>query len=80
MCIRDSSKDRDQLHNVAMDRHYQTDKQRLRRQLDAELIKSQDPRLAVDGYSTRTIEGWPVRISDRLMRDQPTKTLKAIEL
>lgn len=76
----DLSKDPEQLHNVANDRRYQSDKQRLRRQLDAELITSDDPRLAVDGYSTRTIEGWPVRVSDRLMRVQSAKTLKAIEL
>ncbi|WP_146531571.1 sulfatase-like hydrolase/transferase [Novipirellula artificiosorum] len=76
----DLSKDPDQLHNVANDPPYASAKQRLRKQLDAELIKSDDPRLAVDGYSTRTIEGCPVRISDRLMREQTDKTRKAIEL
>lgn len=76
----DLSEDPDQINNIASDRRYQTDKQRLRRQLDAELIKSNDPRLAVEGYRTRTLEGWPVRVSDRLLRNQRDKTLTAIDL
>ncbi len=73
-------KDPDQLHNVATDRSYAEMKQRLRRQLDAELIKSGDPRLAVSGYQDRTIAGWPVRISDKLIRDQNAATQRALEL
>lgn len=72
--------DPDQLHNVATDRSYREAKQGLRRQLDAELIKSQDPRLAVAGYSDRAIAGWPVRISDQLQTDQETATEIAITL
>ena len=50
------------------------------RKLDAELIKSQDPRLGVSGYKDMSIEGWPVRISDRLIKEQKAKTDVAIEL
>lgn len=76
----DLAKDPEQLQNVAKDRHYAAIKKRLRKQLDAELIKSDDPRLAVEGYHTQTIEGWPVRVSDRLMRELPGKTRRAIDL
>lgn len=72
--------DPDQLHNVATDRSYRSAKQRLRRQLDTELIKSQDPRLAVLGYSDRTIAGWLVRISNQLTKDQNANTQRAIGL
>jgi arylsulfatase A-like enzyme len=43
----DLQQDPDQLRNVSDDASYTKAKLRLRRQLDAELIKSQDPRLAV---------------------------------
>lgn len=43
----DLSKDPDQVHNVAGDVNYAEVQQRLRKRLDAELIKSRDPRLAV---------------------------------
>lgn len=76
----DLSKDPDQLSNVANDPSYKASRQRLRKQLDAELIKGDDPRLAVAGFSTQIIEGWPVRVSDQLMRDRTEKTTKAIEL
>jgi len=42
----DLAKDPDQLHNVAQNPDYAKDKSRLRKKLDAELIKSGDPRLA----------------------------------
>lgn len=35
---------------------------------------------AVDGYTSRNIEGWPVRVSDTLMKDQPEATKLALEL
>lgn len=76
----DLNADPDQLHNVATDRSYRKAKRRLRRQLDAELIKSQDPRLAVSGYSDRAIAGWPVRTSDKLTADQAAVTQRAIAL
>ncbi|MDB4743113.1 sulfatase-like hydrolase/transferase [Planctomicrobium sp.] len=44
----DLSKDPEQINNVADVSTYAKAKQRLRRQLDAELIKSNDPQLAVD--------------------------------
>ena len=43
----DLRKDPEQLNNVADDASYATAKQRLRQQLDAELINSNDPRLAL---------------------------------
>ncbi len=51
-----------------------------RRQLDAELIKSGDPRLDVPGYSSRDVEGWPVRVSDDLMSEEPEQTTHALQL
>ncbi|TWU48704.1 hypothetical protein Poly51_46050 [Rubripirellula tenax] len=76
----DLNKDPEQLNNVSSDQGYTDVKRLLRRQLDAALIRSDDPRLAVAGYRTRVIEGWPVRISDRLLQNQPDKTARAIEL
>jgi len=76
----DLAKDPDQLHNVADDASYANAKLRLRRKLDAELIKSDDPRLAVEEYQARNLEGWPVRISDELLRTQEEATETAISL
>jgi arylsulfatase A-like enzyme len=76
----DLRNDPEQLNNVADDASYADARQRLGRQLDAELIKSHDPRLAVSGYQDRTIVVWPVRISDTLMSDQKEATERAIEL
>jgi len=44
------AEDPDQLHNVAQDPKYAKARQRLCRKLDVELIKSNDPRLAVEEY------------------------------
>ena len=44
----DLRNDPDQLRNVASDIEYTTTRERLRRQLNSELIKSDDPRVAVD--------------------------------
>jgi hypothetical protein len=76
----DLKADPHQLKNVVDDPAYTAVRQSLRQKLDAELIKSRDPRLAVPGYTDRTIRGWPIRVSDALMRDQKEKTLKALEL
>jgi len=76
----DLAKDPDQLFNVAQDPDYAEIKNQLRRKLDAELIKSNDPRLKVSGYRQQNIEGWPVRISDELIRAQKDATEKAILL
>ena len=46
----DLKQDPDQLYNVAGDDAYAKAKQRLRQKLDAELIKSDDPRLAVKDH------------------------------
>ena len=55
-------------------------RERLRRQLMAELIKTNDPRVAVTGYTSQSIEGWPVRVSDTLKRNHPEETDRALEL
>ena len=76
----DLKQDPDQLHNVVSDQAYAGTRERVRRQLAAELIKSNDPRLAVDGYRSYSIEGWPVRVSDSLAEDHPEQTRHALEL
>lgn len=76
----DLSKDPEQLNNVADTITYAKTKQRLRRQLTAELIKNQDPQLTVVGFHDRTIAGWPVRVSDSLIREQKEKTERALKL
>ena len=76
----DLRKDPDQLKNVAGDRAYAKTRRRLRQQLDAELIKSGDPRVDVDGYTSRAVEGWPVRVSETLMAEKPDQTRHALEL
>ncbi len=76
----DLVKDPHQLMNVAGDAQYAETKLRLRRKLDAELIKSHDPRLAVSGYQSKNIGGWPVRVSDRLLSEQKRDTEQAIRL
>ena len=76
----DLRKDPHQLQNVANDPIYAKPRQRLRRKLETELIKSKDPRVAVRGYEDRTIEGWPVRISSELLKNQKTATDRALEL
>ena len=62
--------DPDQLRNVAAVREYEETKDRLGRRLQAELIKSDDPRAAVDGYTSRDVVGWPVRVSNALAKDR----------
>ncbi|GAB5404857.1 MAG: hypothetical protein Aurels2KO_30880 [Aureliella sp.] len=74
------SSDPDQLTNVADVSDYAADRLRLRRMLDAELIKTSDPRLAVAGYESRDIEGWPVRVSTKLRNDAPQKVEVALTL
>lgn len=76
----DLSKDPEQLLNVADDPVYSKTLQRLRRKLTAELIKRDDPRVAVNGYSSRTVEGWPVRVSDRLLNESSDETNRAVDL
>jgi N-sulfoglucosamine sulfohydrolase len=76
----DLRSDPEQLVNVASEEEYAKTRDQLRRQLDAELIKSDDPRLAVEGYTPHEIEGWPVRVSDRLMKEQPSQTTRVLEL
>jgi arylsulfatase A-like enzyme len=72
--------DPDQLHNIVDDRKYARARRQLRRQLDAELIKSRDPRVSVPGYHDRDLVGWPLRVSDTLMREQTEDTELAIEI
>ncbi len=76
----DLHNDPDQLKNVADVHDYAAVKARLRKQLDAELIKSGDPRLAVEGYENRDVEGWPVRVSIQLRKDSPEKLVLALSL
>lgn len=76
----DLSKDPDQLNNVADDKEYREAMLRLRRRLDAELIRSDDPRMRVPGYRNQSVEGWPVRVSERLIKEQPERTSLALKL
>jgi N-sulfoglucosamine sulfohydrolase len=76
----DLRNDPDQLNNVATDSAHLEIRQGLSRQLEAELIKSADPQVAVDGYTSRAIVGWPVRVSDALVKRHPDKTKRAVEL
>ena len=76
----DLRRDPDQLQNVVNDAEYTRMKVRLRRQLIAEMIKSDDPRVAVTGYASRNIAGWPVRVSEVLVEQNPQKTKRALQL
>jgi arylsulfatase A-like enzyme len=76
----DLRKDPDQLRNVASDPKYRETRRQLRRKLDSELIKSDDPRLRREGYESLNIEGWPVRVSKELRQQEPNATAKALEL
>lgn len=76
----DLRNDPDQLHNLAGHASHAKLQQRLRRRLEAELIKSDDPRMAVDGYENRDIQGWPVRVSEKLLVDQADETEAALRL
>jgi hypothetical protein len=76
----DLRSDPDQLVNVAERSEYAEARRRLRQRIDAELIKSGDPRVAAPGYTDREIRGWPIRVSDELMRDQKENTEKTLEL
>lgn len=57
----DLEKDPDQLHNVAGDATCAETTKKLRRQLQAELVKSGDPRLAVTDDTNRTTQESPLR-------------------
>ena len=76
----DLKKDPDQLTNLAEDPAYQNIRNQLGRQLNAELLKSNDPRMEVDGYTTQIIKGWVVRVSDELRKEKPQETAKALDL
>ena len=76
----DLRNDPEQLRNLAGDEAYSKQQTQLKRQLDAELIKSNDPRMIVKGYENRSIQGWPIRISERLLVDQEQETTRAIVL
>ncbi|MGB0578434.1 MAG: sulfatase-like hydrolase/transferase, partial [Limisphaerales bacterium] len=76
----DLRQDPDQLRNVAGESQYRKTRDRLRRQLKAELLKSEDPRSAIDGYQTEFIEGWAVRVSERLRAKEPEATDQALKL
>ena len=47
---------------------------------EADWIRSNDPRSAVEGYSARELEGWPLRVSQVLVKEHPEATQRAIEL
>lgn len=72
--------DPQQLNNLADSRKYASIKNRLRRQLKAELIRTNDPRARIKGYRNQNLIGWPVRISHELQKTQPEKTATAIKL
>ena len=72
--------DPQQLNNIAESTEYAAVKTRIRRQLDAELIRTDDPRSRVPGYRNQTIAGWPVRISRELRNEQPQEAAIALKL
>jgi arylsulfatase A-like enzyme len=76
----DLSNDPDQLRNVAGSPAYRTAREGLRRQLKAELLKSNDPRSEIEGYRTELIEGWSIRVSEELRSKEPEATQRALEL
>ena len=76
----DLRRDPQQLENVAQAPQYAAVQKRLRRKLDAELIRTDDPRSRIPGYSNRNLAGWPVRISRELRKTQPEKTAMALKL
>lgn len=76
----DLRKDPDQLNNVARQKSYASIRQQLRRKLDSELIKSNDPRSKIDGFDSYDIEGWAVRVSHALRKAEPEATKKALKI
>ena len=76
----DLRRDPDQIHNLINDEEYSSAGSHLRRKLDAEMIRSDDPRAAVPGYTDRSLEGWVIRVSDRLLNNEKGKTEAAIDL
>ncbi|MFT4587780.1 MAG: arylsulfatase A-like enzyme [Limisphaerales bacterium] len=76
----DLRKDPDQLSNVASQPAYRKTRERMRRQLIAELIKSKDPRIAIEGYTSHDLEGWAVGVSERLRREDEKGVAKGLEL
>ena len=76
----DLRKDPIQLNNVADRKNYAAIRQQLRRQLDAELIKSNDPRSQVKGFDSYDVEGWAVRVSHALRKAEPNATEKALKI
>lgn len=76
----DLRNDPGQLRNVARKASFAEAKQRLREQLVSELIATGDPRFATAGYTTRTIEGWTVHVSEELLEKEKEATARALEL
>mgnify|MGYP003663118402 CR=1 FL=1 len=76
----DLAKDPHQLTNVADDPTFRSSLRTLRQKLTSELIKSGDPRIRVDGYQDRRLEGWAVRVSDKLLAEQSGQTQDALKL
>lgn len=76
----DLATDPEQTRNLAADPDSARLVRRLRRQLDAELIKSGDPRVSVAGYQDRAVVGWPLRISEQLLKEKPEETGLAINI
>jgi hypothetical protein len=52
----------------------------LRQQPESALVPDQDSLSSVDGYQTRVIQGWSIRISDKLIASQKQKTETAVQL
>ena len=76
----DLKRDPQQLNNVANSREYRRTKDLLRRKLTAELIRNNDPRMRIKGYRSRSLVGWPIRISRELRDTKPEKTTTALKL
>ncbi|MCA9063261.1 MAG: hypothetical protein KDA96_09385 [Planctomycetaceae bacterium] len=66
--------------NLAIDPKHRMKLWEMQRDLDADLIRANDPRNRIPGYVNRSIQGWPVRISEALLRENPDQTANAIRL
>lgn len=69
-----------QVRNVADQSAYRAAKTRLRTLLESKMRAWRDPRFPTPGYEPRSVEGWTVLVSKKLLRDKPDATQKALRL
>lgn len=69
-----------QLKSVATQQSYQETRIHLRSLLEAQLIASNDPRIKIEGFASRQIEGWRVLVSEKLLESKAASTKKALAI